>query len=135
MTIERAIEILDPEHRVPCDSLKTVQEACRMGVEALRVAENHGLTIEGLDYALRQYQIVICEITHGMMSKLTYDAKDIIRIAQDRWCDTCDLKETIPLTGDEAESIISFIKGHEREDIPDEVWDICMRLCDETERV
>lgn len=49
--------------------------------------------------------------------------------------DTCDLKETIPLTGDEAESIISFIKGHEREDIPDEVWDICMRLCDETERV
>ncbi len=59
MTIERAIEILDPEHRVPCDSLKTVQEACQMGVEALRVAENHGLTIEGMDYALRQHQIVI----------------------------------------------------------------------------
>ena len=30
-----------------------------MGVEALRVAENHGLTIEGMDYALRQHQIVI----------------------------------------------------------------------------
>lgn len=54
------------------------------------VAENHGLTPEGVDYALKQYQIVICEITHGMMSKLSYDAKDIIRVAQERWC---DLKE------------------------------------------
>lgn len=57
------------------------------------VAENHGLTPEGVDYALRQYQIVINEITHGMLSKLSYDAKDVIRIAQERWCDTCDLKE------------------------------------------
>lgn len=57
------------------------------------VAENHGLTPDGVDYALTQYQIVLCEITHGMLSKLSYDAKDIIRIAQERWCDTCDLKE------------------------------------------
>lgn len=57
------------------------------------IAENHGLTPEGVDYALTQYQIVICEITHGMMSKPSYDARDIIRTAQERWCDTCDLKE------------------------------------------
>jgi hypothetical protein len=57
------------------------------------IAENHGLTPEGVDYALTQYQIVICEITHGIMSKLSYDAKDIISTAQERWCDTCDLKE------------------------------------------
>lgn len=57
------------------------------------IAENHGLTPEGVDYALTQYQIVMCEITHGMMSKLSYDAKDIIKVAQERWCDTCDLKE------------------------------------------
>lgn len=31
MTIERAIEILDPEHRENYDSLETVNEACRMG--------------------------------------------------------------------------------------------------------
>lgn len=61
------------------------------------IAENHGLTPEGVDYALTQYQIVICEITHGMMSKLSYDAKDIIQMAQERWCDTCDLKEKEPL--------------------------------------
>ena len=39
-----------------------------------KIAENHGLTPEGVDYALTQYQIVISEITHGMMSKLSYDA-------------------------------------------------------------
>lgn len=63
------------------------------------IAENHGLTPEGVDYALTQYQIVICEITHGMLSKLSYDAKDIIRTAQERWCNTCDLKEQEPVGG------------------------------------
>ena len=36
MTIERAIEILDPTHREWYDSLETVEEACRMGMEALK---------------------------------------------------------------------------------------------------
>lgn len=36
MTIERAIEILNPEHRERYDSIETVNEACRMGMEALR---------------------------------------------------------------------------------------------------
>ena len=35
MTIDRAIEILDPEHRERYDSLDEVNEACRMGMEAL----------------------------------------------------------------------------------------------------
>ena len=35
MTIERAIEILNPEHREHYDSLEPVNEACRMGMEAL----------------------------------------------------------------------------------------------------
>ena len=35
MEIERAIEILNPEHREQYDSLETVKEACRMGMEAL----------------------------------------------------------------------------------------------------
>ena len=36
MTYERAAEILDPEHRETYESLEIVNEACRMGVEALR---------------------------------------------------------------------------------------------------
>ncbi len=35
MKIERAIEILDPEHRECYDGLDEVNEACRMGMEAL----------------------------------------------------------------------------------------------------
>lgn len=36
MKIERAIEILDPMHRERYDSVETVEEACRMGMDALR---------------------------------------------------------------------------------------------------
>lgn len=37
MTIDRAIEILNPEHREAYDSLETVKEACRMGMKALEL--------------------------------------------------------------------------------------------------
>lgn len=36
MKIERAIEILDPEHRERYESIEPVNEACRMGIEALK---------------------------------------------------------------------------------------------------
>ncbi len=36
MKIERAIEILDPEHREHYESIEPVNEACRMGMEALK---------------------------------------------------------------------------------------------------
>lgn len=35
MTNERAIEILDPEHREHYESIEIVNEACRIGIEAL----------------------------------------------------------------------------------------------------
>lgn len=35
MTIDRAIEILDPKHRENYDGMDEVNEACRMGMEAL----------------------------------------------------------------------------------------------------
>ena len=38
------------------------------------------------------------------------------------------MDDYVVLTPDEAESIIAFIKSHEREDIPESVWDICMDL-------
>lgn len=62
------------------------------------LAENYGLTPEGVEFALQQYKTVICEITHGMLSKLSYDAKDVLRVAQERWCETCDLKTDGPST-------------------------------------
>lgn len=36
MTIDRAIEILNPERREHYDSLDELNEACRMGMEALK---------------------------------------------------------------------------------------------------
>ena len=47
MDIQRAIEILDPEHRERYDSLEEVNEACRMGMEALKAqlaAEDETMT-------------------------------------------------------------------------------------------
>lgn len=39
MTIERAIEILDPEHREHYESIEVVNEACKMGMDALKENE------------------------------------------------------------------------------------------------
>lgn len=41
----------------------------------------------------------------------------------------------ITITDEEAETIIAFIKNHEREDIPDDVWEVCMKLMDLTDRL
>ena len=60
-----------------------------------KVAEDFGLTAEGVRYALSQYQKILCEITHGMLSKLSYDANDVIRYAQDKWCETCEIAERL----------------------------------------
>lgn len=36
MTLDRAIEILDPEHREHYESIDPVNEACRIGMNALK---------------------------------------------------------------------------------------------------
>ena len=41
MTPERAIEILNPEHREHYDSIETVNEACRMGMVAINFLKNN----------------------------------------------------------------------------------------------
>lgn len=37
---------------------------------------------------------------------------------------------TVTLTEEEATELICFIKRHERDDIPDDVWDVCMKMMD-----
>ena len=39
-------------------------------------------------------------------------------------------KKIIELSEEDASTLICFIKNHEREDIPDDVWDICMTMMD-----
>ena len=50
MKIERAIEILDPEHREHYESIEPVNEACRMGMEALKKQIPEKLYYEGDGY-------------------------------------------------------------------------------------
>ena len=53
MTIDRAIEILNPEHRENYDGMGEVNEACRMGMEALErtrwIPVSKGLPKDGED--------------------------------------------------------------------------------------
>ena len=39
-------------------------------------------------------------------------------------------KFNLNLSIEQAESLIAFIKNHEREEIPDDVWELCMILYD-----
>lgn len=48
MRIERAIEILNPEHREHYESIEPVNEACRMEMEALKFVEMTDEEIENL---------------------------------------------------------------------------------------
>ena len=51
MKIERAIEILDPEHREQYESIEPVNEACRIGMEALekRIPKELDYEADGYD--------------------------------------------------------------------------------------
>lgn len=39
-------------------------------------------------------------------------------------------EETMTLIKDEMEDLVAFIKNHEREDIPDNVWELCLKMQD-----
>lgn len=51
MTCERAIEILDPEHREHYGNVEVVEEACRMGMAALRKQIPAAPVLSGDGYA------------------------------------------------------------------------------------
>ena len=37
------------------------------------------------------------------------------------------------MTFEEMESLVAFIKSHEREEIPDDVWELCLKIQEEYE--
>ena len=43
------------------------------------------------------------------------------------------MNEQVSITEEEAEIIIAFIRNHEREEITDDVWDICKKMMDALE--
>lgn len=66
MTLDRAIEILDPEHREHYESIDPVNEACRIGMNALKQIRDGKLV-----------EVVYCR--ECMFShKITYDTGDVV---------------------------------------------------------
>lgn len=43
-----------------------------------KLGDDYGLTPEGVRHAIEAYQDIICEITGGRLSKLTYDADYVL---------------------------------------------------------
>lgn len=64
MTIDRAIEILDPEHRENYDGMDEVNEACRMGMgeEVLAYSPSRGMVADYYDRGIFGY----ADVTHWM---------------------------------------------------------------------
>lgn len=88
MTIERAIEILDPEHREHYDSIETVNEACLLGIDALKKVEQAQADIEKLR-----------ELASNLKKKLEKAAKElqILNQALLLACDAAfDYEQTCP---------------------------------------
>lgn len=54
-----------------------------------RFFRDYELGPEDVRFSLRQYSIVICDITGGRMSKLGYKAEDILRVMRDYTCQEC----------------------------------------------
>lgn len=90
MTIDRAIEILDPEHREHYDGIDEVNEACRMGMEALErtrwipCSERLPEEVQGMSYDLRIAVKVdgcdkFAEIAEPEYSSPTYNLGKIFR--------------------------------------------------------
>ena len=71
MTIDRAIEILDPEHREQYESIDPVTEACRMGMEALE--RSRWIPVGGEDARGKGFYLVAV--------KHWYDGKPVTREA------------------------------------------------------
>lgn len=74
MTIERAIEILDPEHREHYESIEPVNEACRMGMEALQERIDREC---GCEFCL-PVSNADCELMKNFALKDDFSGKEIV---------------------------------------------------------
>ena len=63
LTVERAIEILDPTHREHYDSIDVVNEACKMGMEALALKKTMSQRIAELEAEIERLQKHTEEVT------------------------------------------------------------------------
>ena len=80
------------------------KKLCNEYVSMCKVLDDYGIDstnpVESLQFVLAQYQKIICELTHGRLSKLTYYANDVISEVESIYTD-----EALKLIGDEPNGI------------------------------
>lgn len=85
MTNERAAEILNPEHREQYDSIEAVNEACRIGMNAIiRLAKIEKQLADG-------YMLV--EADNGGLATMTFDR--MVELIEDYGCVDRETAENI----------------------------------------
>ena len=85
MTIERAIEILDPEHREHYNGLDEVNEACRMGVEALKRQRWIPVSERLPELRDTQWRRTVIACVSGYVFPLTYERDTVRGKVVERW--------------------------------------------------
>lgn len=86
MRIERAIEILDPEHREHYESIEPVKEACRMGMKALEKQ----IPKKPLDICTPVVTWGICPVCKGELNKLGNSPNRVFK--SNAYCMDCGQK-------------------------------------------
>ena len=74
-------------------SMKTLLAFIRLIPGFFRLYCNWEYTPKNIKFIFHQYSEVMTTITGNKMSKLSYYAKDVIQVAQEFWCEECDLKQ------------------------------------------
>lgn len=98
-----------------------------------KIAREYGLTPDGVEFALKQYQRVICEITGSRMSKLSYYANDIISVANDYLCEGCD-RDALSEAWEEMRETIAEMRDSGGTANQEEVCRFLLNLMDQKER-
>lgn len=80
------------------------KKLCNEYVSMCKDLDDYGIDstnpVESLRFVLAQYQKIICELTHGRLSKLTYYANDVISEVESIYTN-----EALKLIGDEPNGV------------------------------
>ena len=97
ISIERAIEILDPEHRERYENIAPVNEACRMGMDALkrRLPKN----------PINEKHYYMCPCCHSDLG-VSSDDVFIYELPTPQYCGNCGQALSWPSAEDEKSTIV-----------------------------
>lgn len=101
MTFDRAIEILDPEHREVYGSIDPVNEACRMGMEALKYQRDMTQieTQERKSWIEDCAEIICPYCSTAFKDEIAFMYSDSDKQGYPRYCPECGKSVRVSLNG------------------------------------